>query len=131
MAVAVPAQLSMQAKRVSTGCAASILGMQGRYVASAHAVWQCSSAFQHTARCVAELPCGQDLTFILLCLGLGPQLGSGLVGNLVCRFSLDSLTAPWARLKLALCSGCLASSLPAAKAETDSRFGPCAKVACP
>ena len=55
-------------------------------------------------------------TFTLLCLGLGPQLGSGFVGNLVCRFNLDSLTAPWALLKLALCSGGLASSLPAAEA---------------
>lgn len=85
--------------------------------------WLCTSPAQHSitrgGRAVGTGqtgPVGKIPTFTLLCLGLGPQLGSGLVGNLVCRFSLDSLTAPWARLKLALCSGCLASSLPAAEA---------------
>lgn len=55
------------------------------------------------------------------CLGLGPQLASGLGRKRATLFALALLPAPWALLKLAFSSGCLASSLPAAAQPRNAR----------
>ena len=53
------------------------------------------------------------------CLGLGPQLASGLGRKRATLLALALLAAPCARLKLAFSSGSFANSLPAAQETAD------------